>query len=49
MGGGHCFFIGKSLTNGWVMFNDTACYNKQLNMKEYERNGYLFLYEKIKK
>ena len=49
MGGGHCFFTGKSLTNGWIMFNDSACYDKPLNIKEYEKTGYLFLYEKIKK
>ena len=46
---GHCFFTGKNLTNGWVMFNDISCYDKPLNMKEHEQNGYLFLYEKIKK
>ena len=48
MGGGHCFFTGKSLTNGWIMFNDISCYDKPLNIKEHEQNGYLFLYEKIK-
>ena len=48
IGGGHCFFAGKNLINGWNMYDDISCYEIPLKMNDYERNGYLFLYEKIK-
>lgn len=47
MNGGHYFFIGKNLTNEWVVYNDNHCYIKKINLKDYAKNSYIFLYEKI--
>jgi len=46
--GGHYYFCGKNLINKWYIFNDSACYQKDINLKNFESLGYIFLYEKIK-
>ena len=45
---GHYYFIGKNLVDNWNMYNDASCYKTDVNLKNYESLGYIFLYEKIK-
>jgi len=49
IGGGHYYFIGKNLINQWNMYDDLSCYTTEIDIKHYEKLGYIFLYEKIKK
>ena len=46
--GGHYYFVGKNLKNEWSIYDDRARYPSDINLKNYGKYGYIFLYEKIK-
>ena len=49
IGGGHYYFVAKNLVDKWNIYDDSKCFPININLKNFESLGYIFLYEKIKK